>query len=157
MERTRPVFTPPSGPPQGPRPPATVLDALGIDGVFRLLEEFYIELGQSAVAHLFPTDPAELHRASQRSAAFFVQLLGGPPLFSQHVGPPRMRARHIPFEIDEAARKEWLACFARVLDQAGERHGFPAADQKPFRAFLVSFSAWMVNVGPESGQNPTPI
>lgn len=150
QERTHPVFTPPGGPPAVPRPPASIYDALGTEGLFRLLAAFYTELGESPIAHLFPDSKAGLEVASQRSAAFFVQLCGGPPLFSQHIGPPRMRARHLPFEIDEMAREEWLACFARVLDTAGERFGFPEAAQQPFRAFLDGFSAWMVNVAPDS-------
>jgi len=145
QNRTRPVYTPAGGPPQGGRPPVQVLEALGVEGVFELLEAFYVELGQSSVAHLFPEGEAALRTASKRSAAFFVQLLGGPPMFSQAFGPPRMRARHLPFEIDAAAREEWLACFFRVLDTAGERWDFPEDCQAPFRAFLTGFSAWMVN------------
>ena len=59
-----------------------------------------------------------------------------------------MRARHIPFAIDEAARQEWLACFDRVLDQAVEKYNFPAEHLAGFRAFLVGFSSWMVNTAP---------
>ena len=124
---------------------AQVLEALGIEGMFELLDAFYVELGKSSTAHLFPEGDEALSTASKRSAAFFVQLLGGPPLFSQTYGPPRMRARHLPFEIDAAAREEWLACFFRVLDGAGERWGFPEDCQEPFRAFLTGFSSWMVN------------
>ena len=144
--RTRPIYTPAGGPPQGPRPPESILNAIGVAGVYELLEAFYARLGQSSIADLFPAGPEGLTAASQRSAAFFVQLLGGPPLFSQHFGPPRMRARHIPFEIDAAAREVWLACFEATLDQDGPRLGFPAADRAPFEAFLEGFSAWMVNV-----------
>lgn len=144
--RTRPVYTPIGGPPQGPRPPEAIFHALGVAGVFELLEAFYVQLGQSSISELFPNGSEALTAASQRSAAFFVQLLGGPPLFSQHFGPPRMRARHIPFEIDEQAREVWLACFEATLDLEGPRLGFPDGDRAAFRAFLVGFSAWMVNV-----------
>ena len=93
-ERTAPIFTPPGGPGQTERPSPEIYKALGEEGVFRLLEDFYVELGKSEARHLFPTSPEGLKTASERSAAFFVQLLGGPPLFIERYGPPRMRMRH---------------------------------------------------------------
>ena len=140
--RTRPVYVPSGGPPSGDRPSPAILAALGADGVFQMLEDFYGELERSSVRQLFPADMAA---ASRRSAAFFVQLLGGPPLFSQAYGPPRLRQRHLPFEIDQAARDEWVACFDRTLAGAEERYGFPALHLESFRNFLGTFANWMVN------------
>ena len=145
-KRCRPVFTPPGGPPQGPRPSPQILAHLGEDGVFRMLADLYARLEKSPVRHLFPAD---MQAASERSAAFFVQLLGGRPLFSETYGPPQMRARHLPFEIDAAAREVWLGAFREVLLEAEERYGFPPAELAGFQAFLDSFSSWMVNVAPE--------
>ena len=110
--------------------------------MFQMLEDLYGELEKSSVRHLFPPD---MVAASRRSAAFFVQLLGGPPLFSQAYGPPRLRQRHIPFEIDQAARDEWVACFDRTLADAEERYGFPVEHLETFRTFLGTFANWMVN------------
>jgi len=143
--RTQPVFTPPGGPPSSPRPAPEILATIGEAGIFRMLADLYEELATSDVAGLFPAD---MQAASERSAAFFVQLLGGRPLFSMTYGPPQMRARHIPFEIDMAARQTWLDCFAVVLKSAEERYGFPPEHLAGFRAFLESFSSWMVNVAP---------
>jgi hemoglobin len=56
-----------------------------------------------------------------------------------------MRARHLPFVIDEAARQEWLACFERVLVRAVDEYSFPAEHLDGFRNFLIGFSSWMVN------------
>jgi hemoglobin len=115
---------------------------MGEKGVFALLADLYAELEASPIRGMFPADMAA---ASRKSAAFFVQLLGGRPLYSERHGPPRMRQRHLPFEIDLAARGVWLACFERVLATAPARHGFPPAHLEAFRAFLRSFSGWMVN------------
>ena len=76
---------------------------------------------------------------------FFVGLLGGPPLYLQKYGSPRMRARHLPFEIDENARQVWLRCFDNVLKDAVVKYGFPEQHLAGFKDFLRSFSAWMVN------------
>lgn len=136
---------PPGGPGGVERPSPEIYGALGEDGVFELLADFYRRLGASEIGYMFPSD---LLAASERSAAFFVQLLGGPPLFNERHGPPRMRARHIPFEIDGAAREEWLRAFRATLDDSVARGAFPAEHIEGFLAFLGGFSAWMVNVAP---------
>ena len=115
---------------------------MGEAGVVRMLEDFYILLEDSPLRPLFPDD---MRTAAQRSASFFIQVLGGPPRYSQRHGPPRMRQRHEPFEIDAAARALWLETFERVLARAEERYGFPPEHLPAFRAFLGSFSGWMVN------------
>jgi len=116
--------------------------AMGEANIFAMLADFYGELEKSAIRGLFPAD---MRAASEKSAAFFVGLLGGPPLYQQRYGAPMMRARHLPFPIDEAARQEWLVCFERVLKHAPERYNFPVEHLEGFRAFLHGFSAWMVN------------
>jgi hemoglobin len=140
MERI--IYTPPGGPPQGPGPSHEIYGMMGEDNIFKMMSDFYKELEKSEIRHLFPSNMEE---ASKKSAAFFVTVLGGPPLYLQKFGPPRMRARHLPFEIDEPARQVWLACFDRVLEDAGMKYHFPLQHLAGFKEFLRSFSAWMVN------------
>jgi hemoglobin len=115
---------------------------MGEANVFRMMHDFYNELEKSEIRHLFP---GNMEEASKKSALFFVTLLGGPPLYLQKFGSPRMRARHLPFEIDEPARQVWLRCFARVLEDAETKYSFPKQHLQGFKDFLTSFSAWMVN------------
>ena len=142
MSLDRVIYTPPGGPPQGPGPSKEIYGLMGEDNIFRMMSGFYRELERSEIRHLFPADMEE---ASKKSAAFFVTLLGGPPLYFERYGPPRMRARHLPFEIDEAARQVWLGCFDRTLQDAGVKYNFPDQHLQGFKDFLRSFSAWMVN------------
>lgn len=134
----RELFVPPGGPPQGPPPPREILTAIGEDGIRQLLIAHYQNLGASEIQNLFPKD---LERAALKSADFFIQLLGGPPYYSQKYGPPRMRARHLPFPITPEAQETWLRCFRQALDD----NGFPGEYREDFEAFLISFSSWMVN------------
>jgi hemoglobin len=140
MERT--IYTPPGGPPQGPGPNSEIYRIMGEANIFKMMSDFYKELEKSEIRRLFPPDMEE---ASQKSAAFFVTLLGGPPLYIQKYGSPRMRARHLPFEIDEQARQIWLACFERTLEGADVKYQFPLQHLEGFKEFLKSFSSWMVN------------
>lgn len=138
----RQIYVPPGGPPRLAAPDPAIYEAMGEENIFAMLEEFYRELEQSPLRSMFPRN---MVKASQKSAAFFVGLLGGPPLYHERYGNPMMRARHMPFVIDEAARREWMACFDRVLAHAPEKYNFPAEHLPGFRAFLEGFSEWMVN------------
>ncbi|MEZ4737643.1 MAG: hypothetical protein R3E79_61995 [Caldilineaceae bacterium] len=146
----RQIYVPPGGPPRGAAPSPEIYAAMGEANIFAMLEEFYRELAQSPLRSMFPRD---MVKASQKSAAFFVGLLGGPPLYHQRYGNPMMRARHRPFIIDEAARQEWLACFDRVLAHAPEKYHFPAEHLAGFRTFLDGFSRWMVNTAPPTAES----
>lgn len=142
MPTNRQFYIPPEGPPQGINPSPQIYALMGEDQIYQMLEDFYLELEKSSIRHLFPADMRE---ASKRSAAFFVFILGGPPLYQQQFGPPRMRQRHMPFAIDEAARQVWLDCFKHVLQDADKKYHFPLEHLAGFWRFLDQFSAWMVN------------
>ncbi len=145
----RPIYTPPGGPPRVNPPSQEIYAAMGADAIVQMLEDFYAELEQSWLRPMFPSD---MVAASHKSAAFFIGLLGGPPLYHQLYGNPAMRARHMPFPIDEAARQEWLRCFNVVLADAPERYNFPAEHLAGFRAFLDGFSVWMVNTAADPSE-----
>ncbi len=154
MPRT--PYIPPGGPPRVELPSSAVYAAMGEAAIFAMLEEVYDEFAASPLLRgMFPQQPEPLRDAAHKSGAFYVNILGGPPLYHQRYGNPAMRARHMPFLIDEAARQEWLRCFFVVLDHAPERYGFPSEHLPGFRAFLDGFSAWMVNTAPPDTDHGT--
>lgn len=135
-------YVPPGGPPQGIQPNPELYLKMGEEGIFKMLADFYAELETSSIRHLFPGD---MHEASKKSAAFFVFIMGGPPLYQERHGAPMMRKRHMPFRIDEEARQVWLQCFKKVLIDADSKYNFPLEHMPGFWNFLDKFSAWMVN------------
>ena len=141
----RPVYVPPGGPPRVSSPSQEIYARMGAENIVQMLEDFYRELERSWLRPMFADD---MVAASRKSAAFFIGILGGPPLYHQLYGNPAMRARHMPFPIDEAARQEWLRCFDVVLADAPARYDFPPEHLPGFRAFLDGFSGWMVNTAP---------
>lgn len=136
------VYVPPGGPPQGVAPSREIYQRMGEENIFRMCEDFYDRIGRSSIRPMFPEN---LPEASRKIGAFLVGLFGGPPLYHQRYGNPMMRARHMKFAIDEAARQEWLRCFREVLEGAPERYSFPPEHLPGFLHFLDAFSAWMVN------------
>ncbi len=137
-----PVFVPPGGPPQGPGPSKEIFARMGEENILKMCADFYAELEKSSIRHLFSDD---MPGASKKIAAFIVQICGGPPQYKDRHGDPMMRARHLAFPINEEARRVWLDCFKRTLENAEARYNFPAEHLPGFISFLEGFSAWMVN------------
>ncbi len=142
MERNQPIFVPPEGPPLGITPSPEIYAHMGDENIFKMLADFYAELEKTNLRPMFPEDMQE---ASKKTAAFFVFLLGGPPLYQQKFGAPMMRKRHLPFTITEEARQTWLGCFRLVLKDADIKYSFPKQHLEGFLNFLDKFSRWMVN------------
>lgn len=137
-----PVYVPPGGPPQGPGPSKEICPRMGEESIYRMCADFYAELERSPIRPLFSPD---MPAASRKLAAFLIQICGGPPRYSEQYGDPMMRARHLAIPINEEARQIWLGAFGKVLAGADRKYGFPAEHLPGFKAFLESFSGWMVN------------
>jgi len=137
-------YIPPQGPPQVRLSPE-IFQAMGEDGFYRMSRDFYAELERSPIRGLFPEDMAE---ASKKQAMFLIQACGGPALYVRAYGPPRMRARHLPFAIGQAERDTWRACFEKVLERAPD-YGMPQQHLAAFKEFLDGFSSWMMNRAPQ--------
>jgi hemoglobin len=139
--QTDPIYVPEDGPGAAEAPYRGLYQIMGEDNIKALLRDFYFKLGESPISGMFPKD---LEKASFKSALFFIGLLGGPPLYHETFGPPRMRARHMPFKITAEFREVWLSSFYSVLENY-ENYAIPSEHLAGFKAFLDGFSAWMVN------------
>lgn len=137
-----PLYIPPEGPAQDILPSREIYAAMGADNINRMLEDFYAELERSEIRPLFTDD---MKAASRKSAAFFIGILGGPPVYRELYGEPMMRRRHMAFPISEEARQVWMSCFRKILADAPERYEFPAEHLAGFDRYLDGFSKWMVN------------
>jgi len=104
-------------------------DAIGGEaGVRGLVERFYdrMEEGYPALRAMHPADDRE---SREKLFEFLSGWLGGPPLYMEKRGHPRLRMRHAPFAIDEAAVEAWLGCMEEAIE--GEGIG------EPLRGFLM--------------------
>ncbi len=141
----RNVYTPPGGPPQVRAP--QLYTRVGAASLHALAEAHYALLATSTIAPLFPSEEEELKQAAHKQALFWIGITGGPPLYMEKFGHPRMRARHLPFAIDETARAEWLRCMREALGD-GSRWDFMESDVQEWMSWLEAFSEWMVNQAP---------
>lgn len=94
---------------------------IGGDETLRaLLDNFYDNVfNHPLISRLFTTDK-EVIKEKQR--LFLTQFLGGPHLYSEQYGHPRMRARHMPHPITNDDAYAWLECMAHAINQLPISH-----------------------------------
>jgi hemoglobin len=94
-----------------------IYNAIGEEGFARLVRAFYAQVpADDILGRLYP--PHDLAGAEQRLRDFLIGRFGGPPRYIEARGHPRLRMRHMPFLIDEAARNRWVKLMDRALDDA---------------------------------------
>ncbi len=63
--------------------------------------------------------PTNLQGSEDKLFMFLSGWLGGPQLFSEKFGHPRLRARHLPFAIGKSERDQWMICMVQAFDDVG--------------------------------------
>lgn len=98
--------------------PGQVYDIIGSAGFEKLVAGFYRRVSTDDVLRpMYPED--DLEPAQRRLQLFLEQFFGGPTTYSQERGHPRLRMRHAPFKIDQAARNRWVELMSAALDEVG--------------------------------------
>jgi len=89
----------------------------GEAGVRRLVDRFYDHMDQLEEVKTIRELHANSLRASREKLFLFLSgWLGGPDLYVQKYGHPRLRFRHLPFSIGVAERDQWLHCMRLALN-----------------------------------------
>jgi hemoglobin len=121
----------------------------GAPAVRRLTHRFYELMDTLPEAWAIrQLHPESLAGSEEKLFQYLSGWLGGPNLYEQQYGHPRLRARHLPFPIASRERDEWMLCMrlaceeniadatlrTRLLealsglaDHMRNRHGHPAA------------------------------
>lgn len=61
--------------------------------------------------------PDDLTESRNKLFKFLSGFFGGPSLYIEEYGHPKLRARHLPFPIGEDERDQWLLCMNRAIDE----------------------------------------
>ena len=119
-----------------------VYGLIGDEGFARLVAAFYRRVATDEI--LSPMYPKhDLAGAEQRLRAFLIQRFGGPGIYSQQRGHPRLRMRHGPFKIDRAGRDRWIELMEAALVEAA----LPPEAIPPLRKFFHDSATFMINAG----------
>lgn len=114
----------------------------GEAGIRRLVDRFYDIMDTAPEAATIRALHAKSLKASREKLFMFMTgWTGGPPLYVEQHGHPRLRMRHFPFSIGGRERDEWLWC----MDQALDEHPMPDAVRRHLRERLHALADHMRN------------
>ncbi len=117
-----------------------VFGLIGEEGFRRLVSAFYAQVpGDELLGPMYPKD--DMTGAEERLRDFLIGRFGGPPTYMEKRGHPRLRMRHSPFRLDEAARNRWVQLMDRALDQAA----LPAEAEQVLRPFFHGTATFLRN------------
>jgi hemoglobin len=123
--------------PQGP------FDAIGGEpAVQALVTRFYDLMDlEPEYRELRASHGSQLDDARRKLFWFLCGWLGGPRYYEERFGHPRLRMRHMPFQIGVLERDQWLAC----MDQAMRETGVEESLRQRLAASFFQTADWMRN------------
>ena len=90
----------------------------GEEGIRRLVDRFYDVMDDDPAARgIRDLHPPDLATSREKLFLFLVGWTGGPPLYVERYGHPKLRARHLPFPIGIPERDAWVRCMDVALDE----------------------------------------
>lgn len=98
----------------------TPFDLLGGEPAVRqLVDRFYDLMDlEPAFTALRALHPEALEGSRDKLHWFLCGWLGGPQLYVEKFGHPRLRARHLPYSIGIAERDQWMACMTQAMRES---------------------------------------
>lgn len=117
-----------------------VYQAIGEDGFRALVAAFYRQVPADEILGPMYAD-RDLIAAEERLRDFLIFRFGGPPRYIESRGHPRLRMRHAPFRVNQAARDHWVALMGRALEEAA----LPAEAAATLREFFGSTATFLLN------------
>jgi hemoglobin len=113
---------------------------IGEEGFTQLVAAFYRQVPKDdLLGPMYPEQDRE--GAEQRLRDFLIFRFGGPQRYVTQRGHPRLRARHSPFQINQAARDRWM----ELMDKAFAATVLPVEAERALRAFFDQTSTFMIN------------
>ena len=92
-------------------------DQLGEEKICRLVAAFYSSVKRDdLLGPMYP--PHDWEGSEKRLRDFIIYRLGGPDTYLRERGHPRLRARHMPFQIGLAERDRWLDLMGQAMREA---------------------------------------
>ncbi len=106
----------------------------------KLVAAFYQRVAADDLLRpMYPND--DLEGAEERLALFLIGRFGGADTYTKTRGHPRLRARHAPFVIDDAARERWVSLMTSALDETG----FPVIARERVETFFAEVATMLIN------------
>jgi hemoglobin len=100
---------------------ATLFELIGGAAKLReLVDRFYDLMDiEPDFAGIRALHPPSLDGSRDKFYWFLSGWSGGPNLYIEQFGHPRLRARHLPYAIASGERDQWLRCMAWAMQETG--------------------------------------
>ena len=119
-----------------------VYDLIGEDGFNRLVGAFYRRIpADDLLGPMYRK--GDFASAEQRLRDFLIGRFGGPQRYIEQRGHPRLRMRHHPFKIDQAARDRWV----QLMEAAIGEVNLEASAADVLRNFFKESATFLINHG----------
>ena len=113
-----------------------------------LVDRFYEGVERDEVLIVLYPERDDLSGARERLRLFLVQYWGGPTMYSDERGHPRLRQRHFPFVIGERERDHWLLHMNVAIDSTCEARGCDDSVRQRLHEYMTNAANHMVNSSP---------
>ena len=93
----------------------------GEEKIRALVQRFYQLMDELPETHgIRKLHPASLKGSEDKLFMFLSGWMGGPQLYVEQFGHPRLRMRHITFPIGDAERDQWMLCMNQAMQDVVE-------------------------------------
>jgi hemoglobin len=118
---------------------ALLYSRIGEKPIQDLAHHFYQQVAlKPSLRALYPED---LVGAERRLYLFLLQLLGGPVTYLEERGHPRLRMRHMQWQIDPSMRDHWMNAMLLAIDKVA----FAQEDREALMEYFTHAANAMIN------------
>jgi hemoglobin len=118
---------------------ALLYSRIGEKPIQDLAHHFYQQVAlKPSLRALYPED---LVGAERRLYLFLLQLLGGPVTYLEERGHPRLRMRHMQWQIDPGMRDHWMNAMLLAIDKVA----FAQEDREALMEYFTHAANAMIN------------
>lgn len=118
-------------------------DVGGYEAIEKLVDDFYRIMSTDPKAkECFATHSGkDLQETADKLKTFLSGWLGGPQLYLEKYGHPRLRMRHMPFTIGVKEAHQWLYC----MDEALKLSPMPDATKRQVFGAFIKVAEMLIN------------
>ena len=114
----------------------------GEEKIRALVQRFYQLMDELPEAYgIRKLHPESLKGAEDKLFMFLTGWMGGPQLYVEQFGHPRLRMRHITFPIGESERDQWMLCMTQAMEDVVEEQAL----REELKAALYKTADFMRN------------
>ncbi len=117
-----------------------IYQLLGAEKLTAIVAGFYRRVPTDPIlGPMYPRD--DFAGAEARLRGFLLYRFGGPPDYLHERGHPRLRIRHAPFAVNQAARDRWMELMLAAVDE----QGVSAEHRAYLERFLGDIATFLIN------------